>query len=180
MVSASGLFAARGFLPHSKKGFADILPSLTNALHWHTPHTAQADSPSSRYPWMVCLEIIRGVETFRCGGTLINSTTILTAAHCVATNRDEVAVSQITVKIGAIGMIPVVKPGCSDRCDLCRAHLAWLRFVRRALTANSLSVAVPCPPPLPPSMFTCRLDRSECSRRAWGGVDHCIRLDDSP
>ena len=41
----------------------------------------------NHYPWMVAITDTRGYPV--CGGTLINNQWILTAAHCVQTNRDE-------------------------------------------------------------------------------------------
>ena len=38
---------------------------------------------SGKYPWMVKLSIVRGGNTYRCGGSIIGANYVLTAAHCV-------------------------------------------------------------------------------------------------
>ena len=60
-----------------------------------TPRIVGGEASSEAYPWMVSIQIRSGSQHF-CGGTLIASHWVVTAAHCT----DDVAAEQIQVVIG--------------------------------------------------------------------------------
>ena len=71
-----------------------------NRLHYLSSSTRFVKV--NEYPWLARLRIVWPGDSFRCGGSLVASQWIVTAAHCVF-HRDEVTLassSMITVILG--------------------------------------------------------------------------------
>ncbi|XP_076153540.1 tryptase-2-like isoform X1 [Alosa pseudoharengus] len=130
------------------------------------------DAPPGQWPWMVYLQTTNGMVSYSCGGSLINTQWVLTAAHCVdpySYNLEKVVVGQLKLREPTGWEYPVhhvlIHPGYRGRNNGDWHNDIALVQLKKPVVTSKLVKLVALPTPL--DVFN---NRSECWVTGWGRV----------
>ncbi|XP_041939560.1 tryptase-2-like [Alosa sapidissima] len=148
-----------------------LLSSATGSLRLRSRSSIVGgeDAAPGRWPWMVYLDITNGNDTIFCGGSLINSQWVLTAAHCVE-NLHVMAVVAGEQKLLEPTGLPygvhrvLIHPGYHDDGDVPKHDIALVQLAEPVVISRHVR---PVPLAGPLDVFN---TSSECWVTGWGDV----------
>lgn len=61
---------------------------------------------TAHWPWHAAVyhQGYKRLPEYKCGGTLINANSVLTAAHCISQNNEPIAPSKVLVSLGRLNL----------------------------------------------------------------------------
>ncbi|XP_062373685.1 serine protease 27-like [Sardina pilchardus] len=135
------------------------------------------DAAPGKWPWMVYLQTYNGTHVSSCGGSLINTGWVLTAAHCLdeySFRLEPVLVGQLKLLESTDGLYynvrrVLIHPGYRDD-----AHVHDIALVQLNEFVDISDLVMPVALPTPWDVFSAR---SECWVTGWGNVDEGIPLE---
>ncbi|XP_046638367.1 trypsin Blo t 3-like isoform X5 [Daphnia pulicaria] len=140
ILLAMGLFSLVGIVVSSRKAaVAGNVPSVS--IYGGTPALL------GEFPYMAYLEL--GTDGYFCGGTLISSTHVLTARHCLSANQSYA--STYTVRVNTLELDGSTPGAIARKVKKIILHPNYdigLLVLRSAVTTIK---PIPLPSPLPPT-----------------------------
>lgn len=128
-----------------------VSKSQLEAPNWHNNLVVGGKISQMPWPWMVAIYRKNfGVETFLCGGSMIGSLEVLSAAHCFAGNKEKLQINRYVVRVGSNinfrGKAYAVASVLLHPAYISSAHyndLALIRLVREVREDNVRPICLP-------------------------------------